>query len=665
MAKRKHRIKAQRKATPPPQPNLGTRPEPKTEIAYKNATGEPNAQSRSSAVNAHTLIPALLIAAALVAYHNSFAGPFIFDDFNSITNNPYIRKLWPLTDAMSWPKPSSVASRPVVALSLAVNYALGGFNVWGYHVFNLTVHILAGLVVFGIVRRTLESPRLRERYPRRAPWLAMAVALIWLLHPLNTESVTYVIQRTELLFGLFFLLTLYCVIRGSSSSHPARWYIASVVACALGMGSKEVMVGAPLIVLLYDRCFLSGSFRETFRRRWGLHAGLASTWLILARLVATRGHSKSAGFGFQSLTGWAYARMQFGVIVHYLRLAFWPYPLVFDYYDWPAANTVSAVVPPAVAVLTLLGATLWAARYQPWLGFLGAWFFIILAPTSSVLPLVTEPAAERRMYVPLLAVVALIVIVGDAGLRYLLRRLKSGETLRRCLEAGIVVAVAATLGSITLRRNEDYRSVLSIWSDAVAKRPNNARGHNNLGAELHRLGQLPEARFHYSEAVRIRPNFAEAYNNLGALLLQQGQLDEAIAHLSEAIRLHRNYAKAHRQLAVALARKGQFKDAIAHYSEALRLMPGDAELYSNFARALHREGRLEDAVAYYSRALRLRPNHAWTQYNLGEALVQLGRPEEAARHFESALQLEPQHPGARRALADLRNGITRAGSPTR
>jgi len=383
-------------------------------------------------------------------------------------------------------------------------------------------------------------------------------------------------------------------------------------------------------------------------------------------LVAMVPHSESgAGFGFQSLTPWGYARTEFGVIVHYLRLAFWPYPLVFDYYDWPVAKTVSAVVPPAVAVLTLLGATLWAARYQPRLGFLGAWFFIPLGPTSSVLPLFGEVAAERRMYVPLLAVVALIVIVGDAGLRYLLRRLKSGETLRRCLEAGIVVAVAATLGSITLRRNEDYRSVLSIWSDAVAKRPNNARGHNNLGTAFHLLGQLPEARFHYSEAVRIKPNYSDARTNLGVVLTKQGQLDEAIAHFSEAIRIRPNNGNVHRQLAVALARKGQFKDAIAHYSEALRLMPGDAELYSNFARALHREGRLEDAVAYYSRALRLRPNHAWTQYNLGEALVQLGRPEEAARHFESALQLEPQHPGARRALADLRNGITRAGSPTR
>ncbi len=663
MAKRKKRFKAQPKTTPS-QPDLGLRSEPKPQSVYKNAAGELEAESRSSAVNAHKLIPALLIVAALAVYHNSFTGPFIWDDLDSIPGNPYIRKLWPLTNVMSWPRNSTVAARPVAAFSLAINYALGGLDVWGYHLFNLIVHILAGLLLFGIVRRTLESPRLRERYARRAPWLAMAVAVIWLVHPLNTEGVTYVIQRTELLFGLFFLLTLYCVIRGSSSSHPGRWYVAAVAACALGMGSKEVMVGAPLIVLLYDRWFLSRSFQEAFHRRWALHIGLASTWLILAELVVTGVHSASAGFRL-SVTPWEYARTQFGVIVHYLRLAIWPHPLALDYYDWPVANTVSAIVPPAVAVLALAGATLWAARSQPGLAFPGAWFFVILGPTSSLLPLVGEFAAERRMYIPLAAVIALIVIAGDAGLGSLLRRLNAGDTLRRCLAAGVVVAVVAPLGYVAMRRNEDYRSVFLVFSDAVAKRPNNARAHNNLGSAFHLLGQLPEATFHYSEAVRIKPNYYDAQTNLGAVLTKQGRLDEAIAHLSEATRIRPNSGNAHRQLGVALARKGQFKEAIAHYSEALRLMPGDAELYANLARALHREGRLEDAIAHYSRALQTRPNHAWTHYNLGEALVQVGRLEEAAVHFESAMQLEPNHSGARRALADLRSGITRPNSATR
>jgi len=657
MARGKDRVKAWRKSAPPPPPVPGTRSEPKRELAHTNPAGKPGRQSRWFAASAHKLIPGLLIAAPLAVYHSSFTGPFIWDDLDSISGNPYIRALWPLTNVMSWPRNSTVAARPVAAFSLAINYALGGLEVWGYHAFNLTVHVLAGLLLFGIVRRTLGSPRFGEAHQRRAPWLAMVVALIWLVHPLNTEGVTYVIQRTELLFGLFLLLTLYCVIRGSSSSQPGPWYLASVAACALGMGSKEVMVGAPLIVVLYDGWFLSGSFREGFRRRWGLYVGLAGTWLILAGLGATAVHSASAGFHL-SVTPWQYARTQFGVIVHYLRLALWPHPLALDYYDWPVANTVSTIVPPAVVVLTLVAATVWAARHQPGLAFLGAWFFIVLAPTSSILPLVGEFAAERRMYVPLAAVITLIVIGGDAGLRYLLGRSEAGDILRRGLTAGVVVAVAATLGYVTMRRNEDYRSVLSVWSDAVAKRPDNARAQNNLGTAFNLLGRVAEARGHYSEAVRIKPNYYDARTNLAFLLTRQGELDEAIAHLSEAVKIRPSSASAHKQLGVALARKGRFEEAIAHYSEALRVMPGDAELYSNLARALHREGRLEDAIAYYDESLQIRPNHAWTHYNLGEALVQAGRFDEAARHFESAMRLEPNHSGARRALADLRSGIT-------
>src|SRR5262245_31275448 len=228
----------------------------------------------------HRLIPILLIVAGVAAYQNSFGGAFFLDDHTAIRDNPHIGELWP---PWAW-RPrgeSTVAWRPIASLSLAVNYALGGRRVQGYHAFNLAIHVLAGLVLFGVVRRTLMGERLRERYGRQAPWLAMAIALIWLVHPLQTESVTYVVQRTELLMGLFFLLTLYCVIRADSSPHRMSWFLGAVLACALGMGSKEVMVVAPLVVLAYDRVFLSKSFSELFRARGAVYAGLAATWIFV------------------------------------------------------------------------------------------------------------------------------------------------------------------------------------------------------------------------------------------------------------------------------------------------------------------------------------------------------------------------------------------------
>src|ERR1051325_435786 len=210
-------------------------------------------------MRARKLTPFLLVLAGLWAYHNSFQGGFIFDDENAIGGNPHIRHLWPVWNAMIAPQQSSASGRPIVGLSLAMNYALGGYHTVGYHAFNVPIHILSALLLFGIVRRTLEGERLRDDYGTDSTALALAVALIWTVHPLQTESVNYIIQRTELLMGFFFLLTLYCTICGR--------YCLAVLACAFGMGSKEVMVTAPLIVLLYDCVFMTGSFNESLRRR--------------------------------------------------------------------------------------------------------------------------------------------------------------------------------------------------------------------------------------------------------------------------------------------------------------------------------------------------------------------------------------------------------------
>ncbi|MHC4609143.1 MAG: hypothetical protein ACYS7M_02205, partial [Planctomycetota bacterium] len=241
------------------------------------------------------LLPVVLLGAAL-AYSPGLSAPFIYDDLSAIRENPHIRHLWPLREAMSAPEQTPLAGRPVVSLSLAVNYAIGGIDVRGYHAFNLAVHLISAVLLFAIARRTLHSHLLHERYTASAGWIALAVAAIWALHPLQTESVIYVVQRTELLMGLFYVLTLYCAIRGSRSARPWFWHTAAVSACALGMASKEVMVSAPLIVLLHDRVFISGSFRGALARRPGLYAGLALTWVLLGVLLASGPRSESIGF---------------------------------------------------------------------------------------------------------------------------------------------------------------------------------------------------------------------------------------------------------------------------------------------------------------------------------------------------------------------------------
>src|SRR5580658_2658291 len=309
-----------------------------------------------------------LAAAGLVAYARSYSVPLLFDDESSIADNPTLRHLgtalWP-------PDGATVGGRPVLNLSLALNHAVSGTAVWSYHAANLAIHILAGLTVFGIIRRTLA----RLANPS-ATLVAFAASLLWILHPLQTESVTYIVQRAESLMGLLYLLTLYCFIRGADSrgARGRLWSALSVGACLLGMATKEVMVSAPLIVLLYDRTFLAGSFREAWRLRRREYAWLAATWLVLVPLVlSSHGRGGSAGFG-TGMSPWSYSRTQLPAIVHYLGLCFWPSPLVFYYGD--AVEPVSIrLLPSALAVAGLLAATVWALARRPALGFLGASFF--------------------------------------------------------------------------------------------------------------------------------------------------------------------------------------------------------------------------------------------------------------------------------------------------
>ena len=245
----------------------------------------------------------LIIAAGLFAYHNSFSVPFIYDDWNTVVENLFIRRLWPLVTPLSAAPGDALAGRPVVSLTLAINYAGGGLTVWGYHAVNLALHIVAGLALFGIIRRTLQTESLRTRYRGQATRLAGAITLIWMVHPLLTESVTYISQRTELLMGMFLLLTLYAAIRAFESGLPI-WYLASIGACALGMGSKEIMVVAPVVVLAYDRTAHPGSWRDWWLRRQRFYMGLFATWLILPVLLRHADFSSKTGFRDASVTLW-------------------------------------------------------------------------------------------------------------------------------------------------------------------------------------------------------------------------------------------------------------------------------------------------------------------------------------------------------------------------
>jgi tetratricopeptide (TPR) repeat protein len=582
----------------------------------------------------------LILFAALAAYHNSFFAPFIFDDGEAIVDNATIRHLWPPWEALMPPvNGASVSSRPVLNFSYAVNYAISGYGVWSYHALNLLFHVLAALALFGIVRRTLLQPVLRERFGRDALPLALAVALLWAVHPLLTESVIVAAQRSESLMGLFYMLTLYAFIRGMDSPQPWWWYGCAITTCLLGLGTKEVMVTAPLLLLLYDRTFVAGTFREAWRRRARVYAGLAATWLLLASLELSTGGGRGDPEGLDvTLRWWEHVPIQSRAVITYLKLAFWPHPLVMDYGGaLPPENSWLTAFQTA-AVLALLAGTLWALWRRPALGFIGAGFFLILAPSTTIILLMNQVLAEHRMYLPLAAVVGLSVL----GLYRLIGR----------PSLVLFAALAIGLAWLTFQRGENYRSALTIWSDTVAKRPNNPRALNNLGIALAQNGQVDEGIADLQKALAIRPGYAEAHCNLAFALLQKQEIDAAITQSREALKIRPDYAEAHNNLGNALFQKGQIADAIAHYKMAIALQPDYAEAHGNLGNALLQIGRSVEAIAQYQTALALQPDDAETHSNLGNALLQNGQTAPAIAHFEKALALQPDFAEAHNNLGN-------------
>ncbi len=578
---------------------------------------------------------ALLVLAALGAYANTFSVPFFFDDSLAIKENSSLRHLWPPWVPLLPPSHLTVGGRPILNLSFALNYAVSRLHVWSYHAVNLAIHIMAGIVLFDLIRRTLRQPLLRDRFGNDARLLALAIALLWMLHPLQTESVTYISQRAESLMGLFYLLTLAAFIRAAESGRQrARWSIVAVIACFLGMATKEVMATAPVMVLLYDRTFLAGGFRAAWRERWRLYLALMASWVVLA-YGALDLDRRDAGFG-HGVSPWTYAVTECGVILDYLKLIVWPHPQVIDYGETMSGD-LGAMLPQAIGLALLLVAIGVALVRRPALGFAGAWFFVILAVTSSVIPIVKSPLAEHRLYLPLAAPVALAVL----GLYYWMGR------------RGLAVAAALIVacGALTFLRNGDYHSQVTLWTQALEHDPDNARAQANLGYVLLENGDVAGAMDHFQKALALDPNAAEIHNDLGNALWQSGRVDEAQMRYQEALALKPNYPEAHYNLGNTLLQQGRASEAAAQYQEALRLDPADDASHNNLGKVFVLEGRLDDAMAQFRQALEINPDSAEACNNLGNVLLDRDQVSEAIVQYRRALEVDPGFTTAQKSLA--------------
>ena len=651
-----------------------------------------------------------LVAAVALAYGNAFKVPFIFDDEGSILSNDSIHSwrtmLFPRGDTGD-----TVGGRPLLNVSLALNYAISGTNVWSYHLVNILIHLVSGLALFGLVRRTLAGRGVTglKWVERDAFFCALAASALWMLHPLQTESVTYIVQRAESFVSMWYLLTLYCFARwtevarasspcGSMGFQPMSpgntgagmmlappktcgrdvmatcWLPLSIVCCALGMASKEVMVSAPVMVFLYDRAFVAGSFKAAWRARWKFYLVLCATWLVLAACLLYPGFSawlhapeprpslleylRNSGFrggttGYGTpVTWWMYAITQCKAILIYLKLVFWPAPLVFDYGVFFIVSP-SLVWPQITVVVLLVAAALFAMFRFPRAGIFGALFFAVLAPSSSFIPVVSQTMAEHRMYLPLAAIIVPLVVAC-----WWFARTRE-EPLAKVSALAVFAAIAVAFGVLVWQRNQVFQSVVSIWDDTVKKVPSSHRAQNNIGCALIDAKRYEEGIPYCLEATRLKPDYGEAYGNVGYGLSGEKKFTEAIPYYEKALYFMRkigltNLDRVLLNFGLALHEVGRDTEARAAFEEAVSVNPKNAPSLNNLGNYEFLAGRYAEAKKFYQRAVESDPTFAEAWYDLGNAVIALGEPwGDAEQHYRHALQLSPDLTLAQDNLARL------------
>jgi tetratricopeptide (TPR) repeat protein len=599
-----------------------------------------------------------------IAFAPSLQGPFIFDDHVAIGGNPSITNLWSITGPLHPPADSPMAGRPVVNYSMAFNYwinSLAGIDqstdpgdpdkTVSYHVVNILLHLTCGLVLLGILRRTFRHGSFGEPWASHADGIALFITAVWLLHPLQTEAVDYITQRTEVIVSLCYLGMLYCSIRageaegdGVPSRIPWGWYAAGTIACALGMASKEVMFSAPLMVVLYDRAFRFGSWRELLHasksRRW-FYLSLAATLSVLFILMAGTPRARSVGFnlGFSALE---YLHTQGWAIAHYLRLALVPDALSISYSSTPIPHWhgVPGLVMLSVFAAITLFAWVRAGRWL-WVGFLGAWFFLILGPSSSVVPIVSEPIAERRMYLPLLAVIVIAVVFGGVVLQEVRQRFRLRPLPRMALIAGALVITLA-LSAATFQRSRLFESPEAIWRDAATHAPDNPRAWTNL-ALMEAAGPHPrpdQAEAHYRRAIAVDSMYADALINIGMIELGRGARDSATAYFHRVLAVDSMNGRAAAGMGMVLLERGDAAAAVPLLEPFAEV--GGAPALMSLGQALLQVGRTADGAAAFQRAIDLDPSRTDLMVYAASALLEHQQAARAEPYLTEAVQRMPK-----------------------
>ena len=615
-----------------------------------------------------------IVTAAALTYSAVLGGPFVYDDIFYIVNNRAVAEPSLL---------DPVGTRYVGFLSFALNYAAGGLDTTGYHLFNIIVHAAAGVLVWSLVVLILSTPAFmpalmvdgEEGGAEKKYFIALAAALVFIVHPVQTQAVAYITQRFASLATLFYLLTVVCYLKArlGTGTRAAFLYLLSIAAALLAVKTKEISFTLPFVILLFEIVlFKGGGFNGVDEGTGRVKATVLRLlpFFLAASLIPI---SYLAGAGDDALVDKAlrsyqvrdvtylsplnYLITEFRVIVTYMRLLVFPsdlhiiydYPVYESFFELPVLLSFFFILAVfSSALYFLFKGRCRRVRSSAALVSLGVvWFFVTLSVESSVIP-IQDVIAEHRLYLPSVgAAVAFAAML--AALAPLFRGPRFGASLL------ILLVITVALGVVSYKRATVWADPLRLWSKEVALSPERADLRNTLGAVLWKSGDYDEAIVHYRAALGIRPGYFKARNNLGVALVAKGDYRGAIEEYRRALLSRPASASVYFNLGVAYEALGETGVAVSHYKRASALDRAHAKARYSLGVIYGEAGRYDEAAREFLAALELKEGYAAARYGLAMAYWQKGMEAEAVSEFERTLVVEPGHAEATRRLGEIAN----------
>ncbi len=580
-------------------------------------------------------------------YANSLDVPFYLDDLRNISENLSIRiQRITLSSLYNAVVLSPIKSRPFPNASFALNYYFNQLNVFGYHLVNIVIHIFAGFFLYQLFRATLKTPMLALKY-RHGTAMALFGALLFLVHPLHTGSVTYIVQRMVTMAALFYILSLLCYIKGrlamiGSSLSGGPWFVSSFVFFLLAIGSKEIAVTLPFVIFLYEWYFF-----QDLDTKW-LHRHIWIVGLILlvfaVVFLAMGGQDLIyASYKNRSFTPVERLLTQFRVVLFYLSMILFPYPgrMNLDHYisvSHSLFDPVTTFVAAIVLVLLLIAAVI-SARKQRLLSFAILWYLGNLALESSFIGL--ELIFEHRIYLPsafLLFTLVVLLIHYVPAKRFM---------------AIVLLVVVATWSWWTVERNAMWKDPVLFWSDSAKKSPQKARPFMNLSVALREKGEVDAAIAASQRAIAVDPRFVNGFVGLAAAYEAKGELDKAAQLYRQALQMLPDYEEVHNSLGIVYLKQGKIQDAVAAFNESLRLNPNNVNTLVNRASVKASNGDYAAAVTDYKRAMSIGGKNPDIFFNLALTYANSGQIDQAIASFEELLNLNPNDAEAKASLEEL------------